>query len=365
MGCVLSNYKSGESNRYLSNAVKIKSNTFSGIDLNEYVLSSSKRFFYLTILNTHRCNFRCRYCYQDFHNEDLSSDILFKIKQLVASQAQQGLKRIHICWFGGEPTLNRKNIINLGCHIKESYDLLSYSSNISTNGYLLSSKLFLDLFRAGVNEYQISLDGDQKTHDLTRVKKNGSGSFNAIWNNLLSIKTLDVDFRIDIRVHITQSNYHSLFSLAHELTREFSRDTRFNVSLELIKNLGGSQAGQYAVKGISQSEIKELEAAFSPMIRKEKQCYSNICYAAMPRHLLVYPDGRLGKCTVMLNDPRNIVGKLGENGEVILDNDRFSPWIRGFDSLNTQALACPAKNLPSLNSPLSNHPQDYIPVKNV
>lgn len=66
-----------------------------------------------------------------------------------------------------------------------------------------------------------------------------------------------------------------------------------------------------------------------------------ICYAAKPNSLLVRADGRIGKCTVALNDDRNTIGRVNEDGTLTLDSHLLQPWIRGLHDLDAQTLACP------------------------
>ena len=70
-----------------------------------------------------------------------------------------------------------------------------------------------------------------------------------------------------------------------------------------------------------------------------------ICYAAKANSLLVRADGRIGKCTVALNDPRNDIGRLAEDGSVVIDNDKLRPWISGLGTLDVATLGCPLSRL--------------------
>jgi uncharacterized protein len=80
----------------------------------------------------------------------------------------------------------------------------------------------------------------------------------------------------------------------------------------------------------------------------------------MPRQLLIYPDGRLGKCTVRLNDKVNIVGQLHPNGAVTLLNKQLASWTQGFATLDPQALSCPAKKLSSKRQ--EHYERNVIPI---
>jgi uncharacterized protein len=44
---------------------------------------------------------------------------------------------------------------------------------------------------------------------------------------------------------------------------------------------------------------------------------------------------------VALNDDRNTIGRVNEDGTLTLDSHLLQPWIRGLHDLDSQTLACP------------------------
>jgi uncharacterized protein len=75
---------------------------------------------------------------------------------------------------------------------------------------------------------------------------------------------------------------------------------------------------------------------------------SPLCYAAMGNSFVIRSDGRVGKCTVALDDDRNTVGMLCDDGSIRIRDARFRPWIRGLFDGDQAALACPLRGLPSV-----------------
>ncbi len=68
-----------------------------------------------------------------------------------------------------------------------------------------------------------------------------------------------------------------------------------------------------------------------------------ICYAARANAFVIRSDGRGAKCTVALQDERNTVGRLCENGDIVVDPSRHLPWLQGLVSGDPIALSCPAR----------------------
>lgn len=72
---------------------------------------------------------------------------------------------------------------------------------------------------------------------------------------------------------------------------------------------------------------------------------SEICYAAKPNSLLFRADGRIGKCTVALNDPRNDVGVLQKDGTLNFNDRKLQLWFEGFANMDADILGCPLSRL--------------------
>jgi uncharacterized protein len=60
----------------------------------------------------------------------------------------------------------------------------------------------------------------------------------------------------------------------------------------------------------------------------------------MPNSLMIRANGRVGKCTVALNDERNDIGYLTKDGKLKI-NENFQLWIKGLETQDKKMLACP------------------------
>lgn len=63
--------------------------------------------FYIMIIVTNACNFRCTYCIQEHENKMLDDVSEEKISKLLQKMSKK-VKKISITWFGGEPLCIRK-----------------------------------------------------------------------------------------------------------------------------------------------------------------------------------------------------------------------------------------------------------------
>jgi len=258
------------------------------------------------------------------------------------------LERLVIAWFGGEPLLAKPVVYEISSYasnLATRYTGLTYTANMTTNGYLLCRETAETLVSLGVNSYQISLDGFQELHDTTRRKANSSGTFDRIWGNLLGLRDSNLDLAVTIRVHFTPDSVLQLDPLINAINAEFAADDRFCVYFKDVSRLGGSHDD--ATRLFSYRLIKEARDYLNAKLTNQAQAASvdafgsYICYASKPTSLLIRADGQLGKCTVALYDERNNLGRLNPDGTLLINQDKLHSWMRGFVGLSEPELACP------------------------
>ena len=104
---------------------------------------------------------------------------------------------------------------------------------------MLDIKTAKRLIESGITEFQISLDGPSEIHNKSRIKKDGSGTFDVIWSNLMALKQSSLSFKINIRVHMSKETSSYLYDFITTISKEFSGDNRFRIFLKTIEQLGG------------------------------------------------------------------------------------------------------------------------------
>lgn len=334
---------------------KISNNVNEMFEINSAI---SSRRLELIIFPTEQCNFRCDYCYEDFAVGKINREKVNAIKILIAKRMED-LQSFRLRWFGGEPLLAKDIVLEI-CEYAQNQcklnDVLFEAGDMTTNGYLLDTTLLSSLVRLGQAHFQISLDGNGKVHDSTRKLMSGRGTFDRIWANLKAMHQTDLEFSVTLRLHLGFYNINSQEELIDRIQHEIFPDSRFNIFLRPIENFGGKNADTMQVmdEKTRQHAMDRLNKrlgveSVSDGCRTETDSL-DICYAARPNSLMIRADGTIGKCTVLLNDPANSIGRLNDNGTLSIFNEKLRPWVRGFSELNIKELQCPAINFPKIEN---------------
>jgi uncharacterized protein len=317
----------------------------------EVVNSLRSDVLHLIVLPTEKCNFRCTYCYEDFTVGRMKPDTIQGIKRLI-ERRMPDLRHLTIDWFGGEPLIARdiiEDVCRHVCELARANPKLEFGSGITTNGYLLDLNTVESLGRLNINSYQISLDGPREFHDETRVRAGGSGSFDRIWRNIDGIRRSSLKVRVLLRIHLTPKNLSSMESFLGEIRDRFLGDLRFSVFLKPIERLGGPNNDD--IDTISHDDSPEVLRRLRRIVNRDGGCpeldaAAHVCYASKPNSFVIRANGIVGKCTVVLEDPRNHIGRILSNGDMELDNTIIRPWLRGLQTLDSRVLGCPLDDFP-------------------
>lgn len=308
----------------------------------------------LYVLPTENCNFRCTYCYEDFEIGKMTEQTVQAVKNLIGLRLKN-LDKLQISWFGGEPTMAKEIVLDVARFAQQESERLGvrYKGSMTTNAYALIPDLFSQFVQAGINHYQISLDGSESEHNQTRILVSGKGTFERIWKNLLAMREQSSKFTILLRVHIHQDNVDSVRTLLSKICQEFNDDVRFEIMMKAVWNSGLEKIKSLNLFKTPKQILEELEQQLfdsgwfenRPGQYKRGKSLSP-CYASKPNSLVLRANGKVAKCTVAFNDARNDVGTLNPDGSVTLNKDLMRAFMAGFETLDEKKLSCPVWSIP-------------------
>lgn len=171
--------------------------------------------FNLTLLTTYECPMRCVYCYQSKIKEkkSMSPEVTKDTANWIEGQLRiRNARRCSITYYGGEPLVNTAPMEYIGGRISEycQSNGIRFDSAMVTSGILLTTDTANMLKGIGVKYLQITLDGDKESHDRRRKRKDGSGTFDLIMENLSHF----VDqFHVTITCNVDNTNHLAAYKL--------------------------------------------------------------------------------------------------------------------------------------------------------
>ncbi|ABX31777.1 Radical SAM domain protein [Petrotoga mobilis SJ95] len=327
----------------------------------------------LTLLPAEACNFACPYCFQyRKRNKLMKTEVYDAVLRLVERMALENYKQgnktfLKILWFGGEPLLATNAILNFHKRVKELCEKfpINISGSIVTNGYFLDSNIFKQLVHAGINDFQVTLDGEKSTHDKLRVLKNGGPTFQRIYNNLKSIHNIsqELKFNLAIRVNFLRSTLQSVQNLARRFVKDFGNDHRFIMYFRPVYNFETTRNDIHSLSedilsykdGIRQQlslalemfkELKSLRpeadllSPYGKMLELLPMPTPCWCESERRYSYIIGADGLLFPCDTYVGSKEHSIGYLASSGETIY-NQNFSQWKKSlFYSRDNPCLSC-------------------------
>jgi len=150
---------------------------------------------HVTLMPTLACNLACDYCFQKEHpafgkmnaaTEDAT------LEWVLRAIDERKLRSLHVHYFGGEP-LRRKDFVLRTAEILSTAMAArggTFSWSCTTNGVNLTPDFAARLRRFGDGTFKVTLDGDRETHDRMRTYRNGRGSFDEIFENVVACASI-------------------------------------------------------------------------------------------------------------------------------------------------------------------------------
>lgn len=298
-------------------------------------LSNKVQFNYdslnITMLLTNDCNFKCTYCFQshdrehNIMNEEVQSSLFEYIKCVFKND--KNLKKLSFVLFGGEPlmTLSQyKEFFEKVRNYCEENDYL-FTTQIVTNGSLISKENLDMLYENNCKHIQITLDGVKEVHDTTRVFRNGKGTFDNVVKGIKLVKEYGKLPLPVIRVNISQNNYSRVVELIDYLDENDLTDCYIDFGV-IFDSKNSSDNEVFNEKNIDGKLIrlwrllreKNFKFDVKPI---RKWVY---CGAYCENYLTVDVDGGLYKCWDIVKEDDFKIGNIKDFNNI--DIDKYTKW---------------------------------------
>ena len=290
--------------------------------LKQYAYNSlwDEKSFFLIVNPTMNCNLQCWYCYEQHLNSCMSQEIYNRVILLIKNIIKKDISTFTLGFFGGEPFMEyNKIVLPL---IKHTYNIcrendIKMQQTFTTNGTLLTNKIIDELCRYGSPSFQITLDGDETSHNKVRFFKNTKGTYNIILQNIKTL--LEHNCHVTLRINYTKDNIETIWNALEEfktlyragqkfLTIDFHRvwqDKEGNSTLHPVKLL----ADKLAEEGfdVRYNELNEIK---------------NACYGDKKNTAVINYNGDVFKCTARDFTKKNREGILNKQGNIVWEKSQ-------------------------------------------
>lgn len=308
-----------------------------GYPLKEYSLIRNNSYIQNIIITiTKRCNFRCKYCYENFEDKSFKDDLADKIIKLISKKT---LKVLTINWFGGEP------LLEIDVIEKITYKLLDYCksndieyySTITTNGYLLSRENMERLKNVKVKYFQITIDGNEYSHNKNRVLKSGLGTFNRVLNNMTNRAMENKDCNFICRINADKNNYENILLFLKFFKKNFNFIENIKIDIHKIKDFNGNCGcllDDTELLNLIEYGV-DLGLNIMPILSKINP--QSFCYFKNRNSIILTPDKKVYKCSADMENEYLSVGIINEE-TINLDMEKLNTLTNY--SLNRKCYMC-------------------------
>lgn len=291
---------------------------------NNKVIYNDKTFF-IMINPTLACNFKCWYCYETHvPKSKMSESVLQQTFTLFDNIIKENanMEYFSIAFFGGEPLLQFKSIVLplIEYHAKLcKQNNLGSSISFTSNGALINQSIISELIKYEDVYFQITLDGDEKTHN--KVRYTGTkGSYHTIINNIHSLLKNNIGVRL--RINYTKENLESIKHILDDI-QIFNKDmkTYFEIDFHRVWQDREIAGKEYELEGIRDTVDLFIGEGFKVIFNDRDELYSS-CYADKKNTILLNYNGDVYKCSAKDFTKENRDGYLDGNGNVVWENSQ-------------------------------------------
>lgn len=301
---------------------------------------SDKRLI-LSIAVTENCNLDCKYCFISKTKTTFSIKNIAMLKSFI--EEYNDIYRpegIDITWYGGEPLLAIKEINEISSEIlnlRKKWDL-DYSAALITNGTLLKKNLqYLKQLR--IKYIQVSIEPSREINDELRPFKNGSSSFDFIYNN---VKQIADKISIILKIALSKKNSHYVYDFVKKLKKDNLLSKKVDFSLGPLHALASKNYFldiAYNSKEYSDVffEIYEkllndgiIDYAMYPLTRISCGAIKNNVFSISSR-------GEIYKCFEHIGNKKYSVGNLSEK---FTWSKNLSEWLYTNPAKNYKCREC-------------------------
>ncbi len=262
------------------------------------------------------CNFDCPYCCQA---EVMSGKVMTPAHAdataawLAEHAREHDLDAVTLVFCGGEPLLHPERIRRIAQGVRERLQGTEIAVKVAliTNGYYLTEELVAELLPYGLASAQVTLDGDETTHSITRVSKQGEDTFARIFDN---VKRASRHIHIAVNGNYQEDTVHGFAPLVRKLSEaKLPKETRllFAPAMEVLASPDDVASGACTRSGSDTSmQIALRDEIWREGFRASLPHDIGPCEFFDHHAFAIDPDGIIFKCPGFVGYPEWGIGHV-------------------------------------------------------
>jgi uncharacterized protein len=292
---------------------------------------------HVTLMPTLACNLACTYCFQKEHpaftkmQQETEASTLEWILRTIDARS---LRTLHVHYFGGEPLTRKEFMLRTAEVLSTSMQARGgeFKWSCTTNGIGLTPDFVLAMRRFGEGSFKVTLDGDRESHDRMRVYRNGRGTFDVIFENVVACADL-------VKIHVG-GNFlpEQKDSFERLLDRIEAAGLRGKLAGVNFKPIVDTQKSKSSCTGCGEAAETQTLVQLNKSIERRGLGIKDLggdtlesmlgpCELHWKNNYTIDPDGRVYKCPAVAGIPGLEVTHVAANGaESTAPLVRLRPW---------------------------------------
>lgn len=279
-----------------------------------------------TLIPTLACNFECPYCFAKTGGGAITPKVAKSIVALLERLSSNNKSTLlNLSWMGGEPLLNFKAMQSLTSKLKRPD--ININAHLVTNGYLMTKEKIEQFKELYITLIQVTLDGLEDEHNLTRVHKQGKNTFVKIIENLdIFFNTYNEEsgIAINLRVNLDRTkNYLKKFIEVYLFFKRRYPYKNLFISpgfIEDIKANGFNTTCEFDRASIKDFFNEVVQAGILEYsLYPENQIHE--CAIRSQADFVIGPKGEIYSCWENIGHQEFVVGQLNEKGIPEIKNE--------------------------------------------
>ena len=273
---------------------------------------SARERLSVLISTTFACNLRCSYCFQPAGPPPtLSAELGAATAAWIAHRAAAiGASSIRLQLTGGEPLLHPERVEQIVAGVRALAPACEVTFGLITNGVLLDRRLVQSWVGLGLTGIQVTLDGDQRTHSLTRRGPGGADTFARSFAGAVGVSDL---VQVSVRGNYRPDTAHGFPPLVEQLRRA---GLPAGSRVQFLPALAGMGAPPESAQACTwEGSSPEIRIALADVVLRagfDPGPLGSLGPCGLHQHhsLAIDPRGHIYKCAGFLGHPEWAVGDV-------------------------------------------------------